>query len=122
MMKWSVAKAVSLLLFIIPLFGCASRMSLEDLSRVWIARPLSELKEDMEKPDSYASKIGWMESTYRLANGNSVFIEPVGAECLVHWEVNPSGVIVGYEGKGTGCRRGEGPDNSIRKTQTREGW
>jgi hypothetical protein len=106
---WS-ANTVCLLLYIILLYGCASQISLEDLSREWIARPLSELQQEMKKPDSYASKIGWKETTYPLANRNFVYIEPVKADCFVHWEVNEGGMIIGYQAKGNGCSQ-RGPDS-----------
>jgi hypothetical protein len=106
---WSI-KAVWLLLYILLLYGCASQMSLEDLSRHWIARPLSELKQEMKSPDSYASKIGWKETTYPLPNRNFVFIQPVGADCSVHWEVNEGDIIIAYQAKGKGCKQGR-PDS-----------
>ena len=104
--------AVWLLLSAILLYGCASQRSLEDLSREWITRPLSELQEEMKKPDSYASKIGWKETTYPLANGNYVYVEPVRTNCFVHWEINDGGIIIGYQVKGDGCKEG-GPDRVI---------
>jgi len=107
---WSV-NAVWLLLYIVLLYGCASQMSLEDLSREWITRPLSELKQEMKSPDSYASKIGWKETTYPLPNRNFVYIQPVKADCFVHWEVNEGGIIIGYQAKGNGCKQGGGPDS-----------
>ena len=114
---WSV-NTVWLPLYLILLCGCASQLSLEDHSREWIARPLSELKEKMKSPDSYASKIGWNETTYPLANRNFVYIEPVKADCSVHWEVNEGGIIIGYKAKGNGCKQGEGP-GSITDLQIR---
>jgi len=118
-MKYWACNAVWLLLYIILLYGCASQMSLEDLSREWIARPLSELKEEMKSPDSYASKIGWKETTYPLANGDFVYVEPVSADCSVHWEISENGIIIGYQAKGNGCNRGGGPDKSIINTKTK---
>jgi len=82
-------------------------MSLEDLSREWIARPLSELKQEMKSPDSYASRIGWKDTTYPLPNGNFVYIQPVRNDCYVHWEVNQGDTIIGYHAKGNGCKQGE---------------
>jgi len=105
-----------LLLYIILLCGCATQRSLEDLSRNWIDRPLSELKQEMKSPDSYASKIGWKETTYPLANGNFVYVEPVSADCSVHWEINQTGIIIGYRAKGNDCKQSEEPNNSIRNT------
>ncbi len=95
-------------------------MSRQDLSGNWIARPLAELKQEMKNPDSYASKIGWKETTYPLPNGDFVFVEPISADCSVHWEVNQNGMIIGYQAKGKDCKLGGGPD-SIIKTQIK-GW
>lgn len=118
MVKYWSANTVWLPLYFILLCGCASQLSLEDHSREWIARPLSELKEKMKSPDSYASKIGWKETTYPLPNRNFVYIEPVSADCSVHWEVNEGGIIIGYKAKGNGCKQGEGP-GSITDLQIR---
>src|SRR5512135_1335339 len=118
-MRYWPVNVICLLLYTILLYGCASQMSIEDLSRDWIAKPLSELKQEMKSPDSYASKIGWKETTYPLANGNFVYVEPVGADCSVHWEVNQGGIIIGYQAKGNGCKQSEGPNNSsIENTRT----
>ncbi len=110
--------AVWILLYIVLLYGCASQKSFEDFGRNWITRPLSERKQEMKSPDSYASKIGWKETTYPLANGNSVYVEPVGADCSIHWEVNQGGIIIGYQAKGNGCRQGGVSDDyNIIKTK-----
>lgn len=114
--------AVWFLLSLTLLYGCASQRTFEDVGRDWIARPLSELKQEMKSPDSYASKIGWKETTYPLRNGDFVFVEPVSADCSVDWQINQNGIIIGYEAKGDGCKRGDGPDNSIRHTQIKSGW
>ncbi len=94
-------------------------MSSEHLSSEWIARPLSELKEAMKSPDSYASKIGWQETNYPLANGNYVFVEPLSDDCAAHWEINKGGIIIGYQAKGSGCGQGgvSGGDDSIIKAK-----
>ena len=92
-----------LLFFMVFLNGCASQIDADKYSSEWIARPLSELKQEMNRPDSYASKSGWKETTYSLANGNYVYIEPIGDDCLVHWEINSGGIIIGYKAKGNGC-------------------
>jgi hypothetical protein len=78
-------------------------MTVDEHGREWIARPLTELKQEMNRPDSYASKKGWKETTYSLANGNYVYVEPIFDDCLVHWEVNSGGIIIGYQAKGNGC-------------------
>ena len=115
-MKYWRFGIVGLLLYVILLCGCASQVSIEDRSRNWITRPLSELKQEMKSPDSYASKIGWKETTYPLANGHFVYVEPVSSDCSVHWEINQGGTIIGYQTKGNGCKQSEGPNNSIINT------
>jgi hypothetical protein len=119
-MKCRVLNAAWLLLCIILLGGCASQMSYEDLGSQWIARPLAELKQKMEDPGSYASKIEWKETTYPLRDGDYVFVEPIGADCSIHWKINQKDIIIGYQPKGKGCPRGTGPD-SILNTPMR-GW
>jgi len=97
--KWDI-----LLLFVL-LCGCATPVYVEQHSNEWISRPLSELKEAMNRPDSYASKIGWRETTYPLSNGYYVFIEPLGQECSVRWKINPRDIIVDYSTTGSGCEK-----------------
>ena len=92
-----------LLFLIVFLNGCASQMAVDEHSSEWIARPLSELKQEMKRPDSYASKKGWKETTYSLANGNYVYVEPIRDDCFMHWEINSGGIIIGYQAKGSGC-------------------
>ena len=106
--KWSF------LLFIVFLYGCASPIYVNEHAKNWIARPLSELKQAMKSPDSYASKIGWKETTYQLANGNSVYIEPLSEDCSIHWEISPRGTIIRYRAVGSGCEQKPGPDSFIR--------
>jgi hypothetical protein len=101
-----LSKAWCLLFFIVFLNGCSSRISIEEHSNEWVARPLAELKQEMKRPDSYASKIGWKEATYVLANGNFVYIEPISADCSVYWEINSGDIIIGYTAKGIGCDQG----------------
>jgi hypothetical protein len=114
---WSF-NAVGLVLYMSLISGCGSHISLEDLTRTWIGRPLSELKQEMKSPDSYSSKIGWKETTYPLANGDFVYVEPVSADCSVHWEISQSGTIIGYQAKGNGCKEGGPADSISNKTQS----
>ena len=95
--------AACLLFFMVFLNGCASQINVDNYSSEWIARPLSELKQEMSLPDSYASKKGWKETTYSLADGNYVYVEPIGDDCFVHWEINSRGIIIGSQAKGNGC-------------------
>ena len=94
-------------LFLVFLYGCVPQINLEEHRNKWIARPLSELKQAMNKPDSYAKKVQWEETTYPLANGDFVFVEPISNDCSVHWEVHPEGIIIGFRTKGNGCEQGQ---------------
>ena len=88
--------------------GCLSQIApLSEYKKSWIGHPISELKEAMSHPnvmDSYKSKIGWKDRTYELPNGNSVFAELEWKDCVIHWEVNPEGIIVGSRTEGNGCK------------------
>lgn len=106
------------LLFLVFLFGCTSHLYIEERRNEWITRPLSELKQAMDSPDSYASKIKWKETTYPLANGDYVYVEPVSRDCSLHWEVTPRGTIIGCRAEGSGCEQESAADNSTVRTIT----
>ena len=61
------------------------------------------LKGECIRPKTHASKIGWRETTHRLKNGNLDYVEPVRSGCYIHWEVNPQGIIVGFQTEGNRC-------------------
>ncbi len=84
--------------------GCLSQIvPLEEFIEAWKNQPLSELKEVLARPESYPSRIGWKEKTYKLDNGNLAYIEPVRPDCFIHWEVDPAGIIIGYKTEGKRC-------------------
>jgi len=92
------------ILIVFCLLSCMSQIvSLEDHAKGWIGRPLEDLKIIVNRPTSYASRIGWKETTYRLDNGNLGYIEPDHKNCFIHFEVNQEGVIVGYRTEGSRC-------------------
>jgi hypothetical protein len=68
-----------------------------------IGHPIEKQKMRVADPGSYASRIGWQEKTYKLDNGNWVYVEPDSKNCFIHWEVNPEGTIIGYKLDGN-CR------------------
>lgn len=93
--------------------GCVSQIpSLKSYLKTGMGLPIAEVQQRMSRPSSYASSIGWQETTYPLDNGNWVYVEPTGEHgkllgggpCFVHWEVNPEGIIVGAHTEGEGCR------------------
>jgi len=90
--------------FAIVLTGCGSQIvTLDEHVKGWVGRDIEEMKTIMSRPNSYASKIGWKETTYNLPNGNWIFVEPE-PRCSIHWEVNQQGAIVGYKAEGESCR------------------
>lgn len=99
------------LLFIVFLYGCSSPIYVNEYAKNWIARPLTELKQAMKSPDSYASKIGWKETTYPLANGNSVYVEPLSENCSIEWEISPRGTIIRYRAVGSVCEQESGAES-----------
>jgi len=108
-----------LMLFLILLAGCATQATIEEHAREWIARPVAELKEEMKRPDSYASRVGWKETTYSLANGNYVYVQPVRTDCAIHWEINSKELIIGYQTKGTNCSDESPYDERLSRQKTR---
>ncbi len=90
--------------FMLALCGCGS-ISLKEYTKVWIGHPIAEKRQPMLRE-------GLKETTYPLDNGNWVDVEPAGVggkDCLIHWEVNSQGIIVGAHTEGKGC-----PSISIR--------
>jgi len=111
-----------ILFFMVFLNGCASQIAVDEHGSEWTARPVSELKQEMNSPDSYASKIGWKETTYSLANGNYVYVEPIEENCFMHWEINSGGIIIGYQAKGDGCPKESFLDDRISRQKSREDY
>ena len=120
----SAAKWCILLLLLFPT-GCAHKLSVESLSNEWIARPLADLKQHMQSPDSYAAKTGWQEKTYPLANGYYAYVEPLSPDCSIHWSVNQRDIIVDYRAIGSGCQRAAdeaSEDNMQKITKPATNW
>ena len=95
------------------LCGCMSQIiSKREFMKVWVGRPIEEIRQMDSREGSYASSIGWKETTYPLDNGNWVYVTPAGVfgkafgggDCFIHYEVNPDGIIVGARTEGKGCR------------------
>ncbi len=94
------------------LCGCPSTPLKGPYLRSGIGQPIEGVRQRIAREGSYASSIGWKETTYPLDNGNWVYVDPAGeigklvggGECFIHWEVNPQGIIVGAHTEGKGCR------------------
>jgi hypothetical protein len=92
-----IKKCLAAIFMSLGIFGCVSQIvSLDEHTRSWIGHPISEMKEVMARPRSYASRITWKEKIYHLDNGNYVFVEPE-PRCFIHWEVDKEDIIVGYK-------------------------
>lgn len=92
-----------LLAAVVFLGGCASSKSFDQHISQWQGKPLSELKQEMWRPGSYASQIRWKEQTWPLNNGNVIYVEPFDPTCTIKWEVTPGGNIVSHTATGAGC-------------------
>lgn len=96
-----------MLCFVMLMFlsqGCLSQIaSVNKTAPEWIGSQITVRQNLVLRSGSYASKIGWQEKTYKLDNGNWVYVEPALPDCFIHWEVNPEGIIVGYKTEGKRC-------------------
>jgi hypothetical protein len=91
---------------LVILCGCASQaVFIEEHGHEYVARHIDELREYMNSPQSYASKVKWKENVYPMADGYYGFVEPIGKDCAMHWTVNKRDKLVRYDAKGDGCDR-----------------
>lgn len=72
----------------------------EDVVEQAVGMPIEEFIAISEHPNSYSSRSGWVQQTYMLENGHQVYVHPETPRCIVHWEVNHEGIIVGYKPEG----------------------
>jgi hypothetical protein len=68
-----------------------------------IGTPISKVIETVQRPGGYVSESGKLIRKYQLRNGNFAYINPIRDDCDVHWEVNSSGIIIGYRMEGARC-------------------
>ena len=86
------------------LASCVSQIaSVQHSAGSWIGRPISDRLEIMSHPGGYADRIRWQQKTYTLENGDRVYVEPALPDCLIHWETNEAGTIIGFKTEGGGC-------------------
>src|SRR6185369_14658762 len=95
----SSKRVILIILTLLLQVACGTIPKMEDYTKSGMGRPVDGLKASMARPSSYASRIGWQEKTYDLPNGNWVLVEPE-PRCMIHWEVNRQGIIVGYRTEG----------------------
>ena len=63
------------------------------------------LVDTINNPRSANYSIEWNPEYSMLSNGNKEYEHPVlGGDCIVFWEVDPAGIIVGYRYKGEYCK------------------
>ena len=89
---WLCLSLVACVDFAIPRF--------EDVVEQAMGMPIERRIAAAERPGSYSSQSGWVQQTYELDNGHRVYVYPEGPRCIVHWEVNHEGIIVGYKPEG----------------------
>ena len=89
---------------VITLPACNRIPTFEHWSKGLIGTRIEVLKEAINKKGSYASRAGWKEQAYPLENGNWVYVFPDSEDCIVHAEVNPEGIIIGFKTEGQHCK------------------
>lgn len=95
---------IQVLAILLVLFGCMSQIRpFPEYANGWIGKSIDRLIIATRRPGSFASRIGWKEKQYKLENSNWVYVSPEREGCIVHWEVNPEGIIVGYRTEGERC-------------------
>jgi hypothetical protein len=96
----------SMILLTLALAACASppQPLFTEHANPWIGQPLESRIAFDKRPDSYASRSGWKDTRYQLENGNAIYASPESEGCIVHWEVDPKGIIVGYRSEGGQCK------------------
>ena len=72
----------------------------EDYVQQVIGTSIEEFIAIADAPYSYPSQTGWVQQTYELDNGHRVYVYPLAPRCIMHWEVNHEGIIVGYTSEG----------------------
>lgn len=81
--------------------GCVSQIRpFKQYADEWVGEPIDRLTK---RKNSYASSTGWQDRNYKLDNGSWVYVSPEREGCIVHWEVSPVGIIVGYRTEGSRC-------------------
>ena len=95
-----------LLLLTVGMGACSFSQipTLKEYAEGLIGQNVAVIQALTEGPNSYATRIGWQEKTYTLANGHWVYVQPDRPNCDIHFEVSGEDVIVGYTPVGTGCK------------------
>ena len=94
----------TILVLLTALVGCMSQIRpFQEYADGWVGKPIAALMAAKAQPGSYASRSGWQENKYSLANGNWVYVSPEREGCIMHWEVNSKGTIITYHAEGNRC-------------------
>jgi hypothetical protein len=96
----------SLLLLTAGIGACSSSQiqTLDEYGKACVGLNIAVVRDLTRGPNSYATRVGWEEKSYALANGHLVYVQPDRPNCEIHFEVDSEGIIVGYTPMGTGCR------------------
>ena len=95
-----------LLLLTVSLEACSISQipTIREYAGGLIGQNVSVVRSLTEGKTSYASRVGWQEKTYPLANGHWIYVQPDRPNCEIHFEVNGEDLIVGYTPMGSGCQ------------------
>jgi hypothetical protein len=93
------------LVFVLLLLASCSGQGvyIQERGEYWTARSVDDLKKDIARPDTFASRNNWKETTYPMADGYYGLVEPISKDCAIHWKINPRHRVVGFDTKGDGC-------------------
>ncbi len=94
------------IVFTILLFNGCGMVPLEEHREGGIGKSVGTFREMAAMPESYSSRIGCKETTYKLDNGNWVYVEPEPRH-FIHWEVNSQGIIIGSRVEKTSSPHGQ---------------
>jgi hypothetical protein len=93
-----------LMFSLLLLASCSGQaVFIQERGEYWTARSVEDLKKDIARPETYASKNNWKETTYPMADGYYGLVEPISKDCFIQWKINPRHKVVGFDTKGGGC-------------------
>lgn len=87
----------------VMLSGCSTVRSPTRFASDWLGEPIERYmlvidRNHLRDPKNEQSRENVMRTKYMTSNGNTVYVvRPVYFKgCNLHWEVDPSGIIVNY--------------------------
>jgi len=102
--KGDLSRIFAVIVLISLLTGCISQIPrVEDSANGAVGTSINLLLERAARPESWIYRSGQKVGRYRLENGHFAYTEPVREGCILHWEVDAEGIILGYRMQGNRC-------------------